>query len=81
MAPEIYKGGGHVKYNNKADIWSLGVIFYQLNFDLKYPFSGINKEELFNNIDKAKNINFSPQGLPPNHKISEEAKDLIRRML
>lgn len=27
-APEVYKGRGRITYNNKADIWSLGVIFY-----------------------------------------------------
>jgi serine/threonine protein kinase len=27
-APEVYKGRGRINYNNKADIWSLGVIFY-----------------------------------------------------
>ena len=27
-APEVFKGRGRIRYNNKADIWSLGVIFY-----------------------------------------------------
>ena len=27
-APEVYEGKGKVSYSNKADIWSLGVIFY-----------------------------------------------------
>ena len=34
MAPEIVNG---FIYNNKCDIWSLGVIFYILLFG-KYPF-------------------------------------------
>ena len=36
MAPEILK---NEKYDNKCDIWSLGVIIYQLYFK-KYPYLG-----------------------------------------
>ncbi len=34
MAPEVYH---QKKYNNKADIWSLGIILYEL-FHKKNPF-------------------------------------------
>ena len=29
MAPEVFANG---KYNNKIDIWAIGLIFYQLLF-------------------------------------------------
>ena len=35
-APEVFK---KKKYDNKADIWSLGIIFYQMIFRLQYPFT------------------------------------------
>ena len=44
-APEIYKGMGRY-YDNKVDLWSLGIIFYQMLFK-DYPFNGKNETELF----------------------------------
>jgi serine/threonine protein kinase len=34
MAPEVYKQN---KYNSKADIWSLGVVLYEI-FHKRNPF-------------------------------------------
>lgn len=31
MAPEVLGGN---QYNNKADIWSIGVVFYEMIFGL-----------------------------------------------
>ena len=55
LAPEIIK---KEKYSFKADIWSLGVTFYQLMF-LNYPFEGNNNKEIQDNIveGKKKEIN------------------------
>ena len=41
MAPEILNNS-HIKYNNKVDIWSIGVCFYYLLYK-KYPFNGKNE--------------------------------------
>jgi len=46
LAPEIIK---KEKYSFKADIWSLGVTFYQLIY-LEYPFKGKNEAEIRENI-------------------------------
>ncbi|CAD8106723.1 unnamed protein product [Paramecium sonneborni] len=78
-APEVFKGRGRIRYDNKADIWSLGVIFYQMLFDLQYPFVGQNEKDLFDNIEKAKDLNFTPA--KTNVRISDDAKRLLRRML
>ena len=45
-APEIMK---NEKYNDKCDLWSLGVIIYILFFK-KRPFQGDNEIALLNNI-------------------------------
>ena len=44
MAPEIFKTN---YYNNKIDIYSLGIIFYIAVYD-KPPFEGTSKEEICN---------------------------------
>lgn len=42
MAPELIK---HIKYNEKVDVWSLGVIVFQLLCG-STPFDGKNIEEI-----------------------------------
>eukprot|EP00758_Cryptobia_borreli_P018487 Tbor_TRINITY_DN693_c0_g1::TRINITY_DN693_c0_g1_i1::g.1579::m.1579/K08857/NEK1_4_5; NIMA (never in mitosis gene a)-related kinase 1/4/5 len=53
LAPELWN---QAPYNNKADIWSLGVILYEL-MALNKPFSGSGMREL---IDKVINGRFDP---------------------
>lgn len=48
-------------------------------FDLQYPFVGQNEKDLFDNIEKAKDLNFTPA--KTNVRISDDAKRLLRRML
>lgn len=72
-APEVYRGKGNVKYSSKVDIWSLGIIFYQLLFDLNYPFDGTSEADLFRNIERASGPDLKRFGI----KISDDAKDLL----
>ena len=46
MAPELLEERA---YGLKADIWSVGVVFYQLLYG-KYPFMGINDPMILKNI-------------------------------
>jgi serine/threonine-protein kinase ULK/ATG1 len=46
MAPEVLSG---VDYDNKADIWSIGTVFYELLFG-KPPFTAGNMIDLLKNI-------------------------------
>ena len=71
MAPEIMK---YKKYDKKADLWSLGVIFYEL-LTGKTPFTANNHAELLENIE-TKKIYF-----PSHIKISHNARDLLIGLL
>jgi len=46
MAPEIMK---KEPYSKKVDIWSIGIILFQLLFG-KFPFTGESKADLLCNI-------------------------------
>lgn len=74
MAPEILK---RRQYNQKCDIWSLGIIIYRMLFG-EYPFfPGANGslEDLMEVIERG-TVKF-PMGI----EVSEEVKELIRGML
>lgn len=48
MAPEVLNG---TKYNHKADVWSLGIVFFELITGFT-PFIGHDKEDLIRNLEK-----------------------------
>lgn len=64
MAPEVLNGK---KYNHKADVWSLGIIFFEMITGFM-PFTGRDKKDLSNNLAKGdykfpKKLLISLQGL------------------
>ncbi len=63
MAPEVLE---ETPYGFQADIWSIGVVFYQMLYK-KYPYDGKNNFELIRNIKKTKpkyeDINLSKEAL------------------
>ena len=59
-------------YGKECDVWSLGVVLYQL-LTGKMPFEGDNVEQLLRNIEIAK---FK---LPSD--VSGDCKDLLRQMI
>ena len=69
MAPELTIG----KYHQTSDIWSIGVIIYQMIFD-DFPFKGYKEEEIVYNIQKSK-----PDLI--NKDASPYVKNLIKKML
>lgn len=71
MAPEIMK---YKKYDIKSDLWSVGVILYQMLF-ASPPFSAKNF------IDLVKNIETKDIVIPDNYNISPECKDLLFGLL
>jgi len=70
MAPELIK---HQRYNEKVDVWSLGIITYQL-LSGKTPFDGKNIKKINQNI-LFKELKFPDRQWK---NISENAKDFIK---
>lgn len=70
MAPEVLE---RKPYGIGADIWSLGVVFYQM-LTGRYPYKGANTSDLVRNI-KNKTKDFS------NMRISPLAKNFIQGCL
>jgi len=68
MDPEIIM---NYPYNEKSDLWSVGVMMYQLYYR-KAPYEGNTEQEILNNINNC--ISFS---MPEDDKFA----DLINRLL
>lgn len=47
MSPQALK---HKPYTNKSDVWSLGIVFYEMLFN-KTPWLGNAEDELYRNIN------------------------------
>lgn len=72
-APEILKEN----FNEKADIWSIGIILYILLMKLP-PYNGTD----YDLFKKIKSYSFNPQELILAHyKLSNNVKDLISKLL
>ncbi len=70
MAPEILNNH---KYNLKSDIWSLGIIMYEM-FMKDHPFKANNMADLINKLNSNKPILL-------NNNINEKCKELIYNLL
>lgn len=68
MAPEVLRG----KYDEKADIWSVGVVCYMM-LSLTKPFYGSSKSIIIQKIMKGQVTYYSPNW----SKISHSAKSFI----
>jgi len=73
VAPEIIL---HEPYDERADMWSVGVIIYVL-LSGELPFSGINKYQLYKNALEGK-VEFKGSSW---NNISQDAKNLILGLL
>lgn len=73
MAPEIMQ---LQKYDAKADLWSVGVILFQLVTG-RTPFTGNDQMQLLQNIVKSTELQFPSD----NQNLSPECKDLCQKLL
>lgn len=77
MAPELLfqNMDETLVYDSKADIWSIGVVYYQLLFG-DTPYSGMDMIQLKRSMKERTGSN-----LIFLRNVSEESKDVLRRML
>lgn len=71
MSPEIIK---YKNYSNKSDLWSIGMILYQM-ITGKYPYKAYTHYELIQKIEN------EPIIIPKCINISDECKDLLHKLL
>ena len=80
LPPECFHMEGPVRVSSKVDVWSVGVIFYQMLFGRRPFGEGKSQENVLSQgiILKAFNVDF-----PANHpnKVSDEALAFIRACL
>ena len=69
MSPQILN---KQSYTNKSDLWSIGLIFYEMVYG-QTPWPANNEVQLLNNI--------MTRPIPFNTKISDQSKDFIKRCL
>ena len=75
MAPELFER----KYNMKNDIWSIGIIFFQLIYGYK-PFNGNTLQEFIINLDN-NNIYYEKETEKNFNLLSIDGRNLLKNML
>ena len=77
MSPELIFSTGTTRYTNKTDLWSIGVVYFQLLFG-RLPFQVMTLDELKHQVryKSGKNLTF-----PPGTSISTESHQLLIGLL
>ena len=79
LPPECFEENKNIEINSKVDIWSLGVILYEIIFNKKPFGQGCSSQKKLVKdkiIQNAYSVEF-----PENPEISEKCKDFIRNCL
>ena len=75
QAPEVMEVEDFDRqYNSKADLWSVGVVFYRILFG-EYPFQGKTRVKILEDIKKKSNGNISYP-----FDVSNEVQNLLNRI-
>ena len=61
MAPESLKDG---KFTVKSDVWSYGIVIYEMLTLGQQPYAGLGNDQVYNYIGVRRNILIRPQGCP-----------------
>ena len=78
MSPELLNAADNQIYNDKTDLWSIGVVFYMMLYGIKGPFKYKNYEDLQTAVleQSGKNLHFDPKV-----QVSSECKELLRSLI
>lgn len=79
LPPECFETASTPRISNKVDVWSLGIIFYQMLFGRRPFAEGESQRRIWQErliVSAARTLTF-----PENPKVSEEAKDFMRHCL
>jgi len=78
LPPECFMEDDDVRISNKVDVWSIGVIFYQMLFGRRPFGDGVSQDNMFLNrtMLDATEVNF-----PSKPTISDEARSFIQACL
>ncbi|CCD14016.1 unnamed protein product [Trypanosoma congolense IL3000] len=79
LPPECFETTATPRISNKVDVWSCGVIFYQMLFGRRPFAEGESQGQIWQNkliISSARTLRF-----PDTPRVSQEAKDLIQKCL
>lgn len=76
LPPECFQTSQPPRITNKVDVWSVGVVFYQLLYGRRPFGEGLSQEHILRNnvMLQATQVQF-----PPKPAVSQEAKDFICR--
>lgn len=80
LPPETFFQGANVRISNKVDVWSVGVIMYQMLY-AKRPFGeGMGQEQMLQQGTILQQARDGPM-FPPKPPVSDAAKRFIQRCL
>ena len=78
LPPECFRTDSSVTVSGKVDVWSVGVIFYQMLYGKKPFGDGVTQQAILRDrtMLRATSVDF-----PATPKISDAAKDFCRKCL
>ena len=80
LPPECFDTGGAVRISNKVDVWSCGVILFQMLYGKRPYGEGLTQEQIVSQGTILQQTNSGPT-FPARPAVTDECKAFIRRCL